>query len=142
MRRGLFIPRNVGTLRRLQKSASKKHAKGLDNHRSDVAPFKILLNINPGDKKHYFVLPHAEYKNNVFFDPVHIIKKNIRNNLVYSEAFVFTGLNFQASRLQFSSEPGSVSWYDLYKIQDKDQNLNANFRKAPLYPEDRKQNVS
>ena len=117
-----------------------------DNHSSNVAAFKILLNNNPGDKQHYFIPPNTESKTYVFFDTVHLIK-NIRNNLLHCKKFVFPGFEFQVCGLEISSEPGFISWNDLHKVHQKDQKLDANLRKAPklsytaLHPADKKQNV-
>ena len=57
-----------------------------DNHPTNVAAFKIILEKFPGDRKSSFQLPNAEKKTYVFFDTVHGlfdpmcgVKNDVRN---------------------------------------------------------------
>ena len=65
-----------------------------DSHSTNVRAFKILLNNNNGDKKHYFIIPGSCDKTYIFFDTIHLLK-NIRNNLLSASKFVFPGFEFE-----------------------------------------------
>ena len=92
----------------LRRSAFKVRGIVADNHLSNVAAFKILLNNNPRDKHHYLIPPNIDSKTYVFSDTVNLIK-NIRNNLLHCKKFVFPGFEFKVCGLETSSEPGFIS---------------------------------
>ena len=115
-----------------------------DNHSTNARSFKILLNNNNGDNKHYFIIPGSCDKTFIFFDTVHLFK-NI--NLLSASKFVFAcRLEFEVCEQRLSSAPGYICWLVLHTIYDKDKILEANLRMAPkltrvLHPSNDKRNV-
>ena len=118
-----------------------------DNHASNIYAFSSLTATN-SDPHQYTKHPeNFGKKTYLFYDTVHIMK-NIRNNLLNGEKFVFPkfiyndGLNFD---INFPA--GFIQWKDLYDIYDKDKGWSANLNKAPklcyqvLHPGNNKQSV-
>lgn len=118
----------------------------MDNHSANVNAFEKLCSQYGDSNLPYITFPGSKVKTYLFFDTVHLLK-NIRNNLLNRKKFVFPGFNFESAYINISSEPGYISWRNLYQIYDDDKKLTANLRKAPkltykvLHPGNNKQNV-
>ena len=119
-----------------------------DNHSANVNAFNILLDKFEGDKTHYINLPNPppKYFCFFFFYSVHLLK-NLSNSLLNKKKFLFSAFTFEISNISVSSKEGYIAWPDLHKVYNKDNALNAIFRKAPkltfkeLHLSDNKQNV-
>ena len=80
----------------LQSSGFKVRAVVTDNHSSNVSAFACLLKKYCNTSSTLFI-NHPAYRNSLktylFYDMVHIIK-NVRNNLLHAEKFVFPSFQF------------------------------------------------
>ena len=113
-----------------------------DNHSSNVAAFKILLNKLPCDAKQFIVFACTNYKTNIFFDSVHLVKI-IRHNLLSAENFVFPGFDFEVGGKKTCTEVGYKCWHDIHKIYDKDKNYPLiKLSYQTLHPSDEKKNFN
>ena len=101
-----------------------------DSHGANVTAFSILLNENDGDKHNFFTFPEADFKTNVWYDTVHIMKNIRNNNLLNRKKFVFPAFNFELNGDCIVSEVGYICWSDLHKICDIDVTMDGNLRKA------------
>ena len=77
------------------------------NHSSNVAAFKILLKKIPGDAKLFIFFPCTNNKTYTCFDSVHLIK-NIRNNFLGTEKFVFPVFGFEVGGNKNCTEAGYI----------------------------------
>ena len=93
-----------------------------DNHFNNVNAFKILLSENDGDKQHLFVATGSETKTFLLCDSVHLIK-NIRSNLLGSEKFVFSGVEFSVCGNFSTSGPGYICLSDFQRVHNRDKLL-------------------
>ena len=116
-----------------------------DNHASNVNAFSCL-SIEYGTPQFPLFIKHPSNHNkkiNLFYDSVHLLQ-NIRNNLLNVKKFVFPPYDYVI--IQFPS--GYITWSDLHKIYEKDEELTAGLKKAhkltytSLHPGNNKQNVS
>ena len=119
-----------------------------DNHSANVAAFNRLLEMYPSGNTLFIQHPQNSSKTHLFFDNVHLLK-NVRNNLLNAQKFVFPSFSFLVKdQLIASSENGYISWRDIHSIYDADSKLKANLRKATkltfhaLHPGNNKQNVN
>jgi len=119
-----------------------------DNHSANVASFNHLLEMFPSGNTLFIQYPRNSSKTYLFFDTVHLLK-NVRNNLLNAQKFVFPSFSFSIkNELIVSSDDGCISWRDLHAIYDEDLKLEANLRKATeltfqaLHPGNNKQNVN
>lgn len=120
-----------------------------DDHSSNVCAFNSFHKQYDGDNKLY--INHPCYENTIktflFFDIIHLVK-NIRNNLLNRQKFVFPAFSFNMFRDTIEIPAGYISWKLFYEIYEKDENLQGNLRKAPkltfkaTHPGNNKQDVS
>ncbi len=91
-----------------------------------------------------FKCDQGVFKIYLFFDSTHLIK-NCRNNLLLKKKFVFPAFSFDP--LAISVPHGYITWSLLHRVHEKDQKLDAHFKKAykidhkTLHPGNKKQNV-
>ena len=119
-----------------------------DDHSTNTSAYSKLHNKYDGDSQTY--IKHPAYGGNMktylFFDMVHLIK-NVRNNLLNKKKFVFPKFSFDLFEDKIEVGDGYVDWSLLHKVREKDEDLQANLKKAPkltsqvLHPGNKKQNV-
>ena len=85
-------------------------------------------------------------KTYLFFDIVHLVK-NIRNNLLNRQKFVFPEISFGEFRDLIEIPNGFISWRSFYDVWEEDSKFQANLRKAPkltygaIHPGNNKQSM-
>ena len=119
-----------------------------DNHAANVSSFYILLQEYAHKDARFIVHPQRSCKTYLFYDNVRLAK-NIANNLLNSQKFVFPAFCFSIKNIVVaSSRAGYISWRDFKDVYEEDAELKANLRKAPkltyevLHPGHNKQNVN
>ena len=119
-----------------------------DNHAANVSSFNILLQEYAYKDARFIVYPQSSWKTYLFYENVHLAK-NIRNNLLNSQKFVFPAFCFSIKNIVVASlQAGYISWRDFKDVHEEDAKLKANLRKAPkltyedLHPGHNKQNVN
>ena len=119
-----------------------------DNHAANVSSFNILLQEYAHKDARFIVYPQSSWKTYLFYENVHLAK-NIRNNLLNSQKFVFPAFCFSIKNIVVASlQAGYISWRDFKDVHEDDAKLKANLRKAPkltyegLHPGHNKQNVN
>ena len=119
-----------------------------DNHAANVSAFNILLQDCAHKDARFIVHPRSSCKTYLFYDNVHLAK-NIRNNLLNSQKFVFPAFYFSIKNIVVAlSQAGYISWRDFKDVHEEDAKLKPNLRKAPkltyevLHPGHNNQNVN
>ena len=119
-----------------------------DNCAANVSSFNILLQEYTHKDARFKVHLPSSCKTYLFYDNVHLAK-NIRNNLLNSQKFVFSAFCFSIKNIVVaSSQAGYISWRDFQDVHEEDAKLKANLHKAPkftyevLHPGHNKQNVN
>ena len=120
-----------------------------DDHPANVNAFSRLHDAFDGDKKTFIHHPSSPdlMKTYLFFDIIHLIK-NIRNNLLNHKKFVFPCFQFHLFQDSINVPEGFISWRLFHEVYERDDELQANLRKAPkltykvTHPGNNKQNVS
>ena len=119
-----------------------------DNHAANVSAFNFLLKSYAAHETEFFIEhPQSSCKTYLFYDNVHLLK-NVRNNLLNSQKFVFPSFHFSVNNCVVTSEAGYISWRNIKEIFEEDMKLKGNLRKAPklnyeaLHPGHKKQNVN
>ena len=64
-----------------------------------------------------------------FLYNVHLLK-NIRNNLLNNRKFVFLSFSFSVGQTSIGCGGGYIAWADLNTVNEKEQSLSANLKKA------------
>ena len=64
----------------------------------------------------------------MFYDNVHLAK-NIRNNLLNAQKFVFPSFSCNVLDLEITFNDGYIAWSKLHRIYDEDALLDAKLRK-------------
>ena len=72
---------------------------------------------------------HNLTKTYVVFDNVYLVK-NISNNLLNYEKFVFLGFSLN-DKLLASSKNGNISWYNFHDLHEEDAKQKAFFQTPP-----------
>ena len=133
----------------LAESGFNVRAVVVDDHSSNVAAYKKLHEEYFGDSETYIYHPSygGVQKTYLLFDIIHLIK-NVRNNLLNKKKFVFPKFSFNHFEDPIEVDDGYVDWRLFHQVYEKDQELQANLRKAhkmtyrTLHPGNNKQNVS
>ena len=119
-----------------------------DNHAANVLSFNILLQEYAHKDARFIMHPRSSCKTYLFYNNVYLAK-NIRNNLLNSQKFVFPAFCFSVKNIVVaSSQAGYISWRDFKDVYEEEAKLKANLRKAPkltyevLHPDHNKQNVN
>ena len=116
-----------------------------DNHSANVLAYKLLLK-ESGHLDDDLYIEHDYQKIYLLHDAVHLIK-NVRNNLLNYEHFIFPAFEYDGFEDPISFKGDQISWKLFRNVFEKDSLLEANLRKAPkitqkvLYPGNCKQNV-
>ena len=146
---GALVKREIEeSLRTMQKTGFKIRAIISDNHSTNVLGFSQLICLygNGNADENYFIYFEGQ-KVYTMFNSVHLIK-NVRNNLLNHERFIFPPFEYDGFTNCINVTDGEISWDLLHKVNDKDIELSANLRKAPklnyktLHPGDNKQDVT
>ena len=117
-----------------------------DNHASNVSAFTQLWNSYGTESDNNFHINFNGSKIYLMYDSVHLVK-NVRNNLVSAKRFIFPQFEFYGMANEIKVTSGDISWALLHKVHEKNEELQANLRKAPkinsktLHPGDNKQDV-
>ena len=127
----------------------KVRAAVADNNASSsihVSAFTQLWNSYGTESDNNFHINFNGSKSYLMYDFVHLVK-NVCNNLVSAERFIFPQFEFYGISNEIKVTSGDISWALLQKIHKKDEELQANLRKAhkinskTLHPGDNKQDV-
>ena len=121
-----------------------------DNHSVNVSAFSLLKKAHSPSKStkdlYIYHVSSKDIKIYLFYDSVHLLK-NIRNNLLGRQRFIFPAFSFDGFPEMTTVSSGEITWGLLYSLYDTDNKLQANLRKAPkltyetLHPGHKKQNV-
>ena len=116
-----------------------------DNHSANVIAYKLLLE-ESGQSADDLFIEYDHQKIYLLHDVIHLIK-NVRNNLLNYERFIFPAFEYNGFKDSISFEGGEISWKLFHNVFEKDRLLDANLRKAPqithkvLHPGNCKQNI-
>ena len=146
---GNWLAENLADcVRDLSKTGFRVRGIVSDNHAANVSAFNFLLKSYAAHETEFFIdRPQSSCKTYLFYDNVHLLK-NVRNNSLNSQKFVFSSFHFSVNNCVVTSEAGYISWRNIKEIFEEDIKLKGNLRKAPkltyeaLHPGHKKQNVN
>ena len=98
------------------------------NHRICLVFSKLLEHVNQNlDELHIL---HKSRKIYLCYDAVHFIK-NVRNNLLKCERFIFPPFEFSEFKDPVNVPGGETAWKTFHDIFERHANLHASLKKAP-----------
>ena len=120
----------LDSLKTLKNCGFRVRALVSDNHSAKLLAYKMLLKESGHLDDHLFI-EHNYQKIYLLHDAVHLIK-NVRNNLLNYERFIFPAFKYDGFEDAISFKAGQTNVLEIIShCFEKDSALEADMRKAP-----------